>query len=297
MSTDSEAAEVPGQPARTLAHALRVMRPLARWLVRVGIGHKALSEALKPVFLEAARAEMQRGNQIETASGLSLLSGLHRKDVRALGENPPASVPTDRPARATPAQTLVSHWLAQDLPRLLPMMGDAPSFDALARSVSLDVHPRTLLRELERLGVAEEIDGGVQLRREAFVPDRRLDEASRLMSESAADHLAAGVHNLTGEGPVRFLEQSVFADRLTEASIQELEALGNKLWKKVLADMVKAAVLLETRDAAGHAPPITAPDGQPVPARADQRLRLGIFCYSTRMESLHPHPSAKDSSL
>ena len=297
MSTDPEAAGVPEQPARTLAHVLRVMRPLARWLVRVGVGHKALAEALKPVFLEAARAEMQRSQLHETDSGLSLLAGLHRKDVRALGLQLPSGLPPDRPGHATPAQTLVSRWLAEDLPQLLPLSGDAPSFDSLARTVSIDFHPRTLLRELVRLGVATETEGGVQLRREAFVPDRRLDEAARLMSESVADHLAAGVHNLTDDGPVRFLEQSVFADRLTEASIRELEALGNKLWKKVLADMVKAAVLLETRDAAGKAPPVIAPSGWPVPARADQRLRLGMFCYSTRMESLHPQAPAKDYSL
>jgi hypothetical protein len=298
MSTHPEAAAVPGQPARTLAHVLRVMRPLARWLVRVGVGHKALADALKPLFLEAARAELQRTQQRETDSSLSLLSGLHRKDVRLLGLEPSAGVPPERPARATPAQMLVSRWLAEDLPQLLPLAGEAPSFDALAKAVSIDVHPHSLLRELVRLGVAVETEGGVQLRREAFVPDRRLDEASRLMSESAADHLAAGVHNLVDEGPVRFLEQSVFAERLSPASVRELEALGNKLWKKVLADMVKAAVLLETRDAAGKAPPVVlTPGSRPVAARVDQRLRLGMFCYSTRMESLHPGVPAKDSSL
>lgn len=298
MSTDPASPEPTERPSPTLAHVLRVMRPLARWLVRVGIGHKVLADALKPVFLEAARAEMQRHGQRQTDSALSVLSGLHRKDVRSLGTTLPDGVPAERPARATPAQVLVSRWLADGLPARLPVAGDAPSFDALARLVSVDVHPRTLMRELLRLGVATEHDGQVELRREAFVPDRRLAEAGQLMSESAADHLAAGVHNLTGDGPVRFLEQSVFADQLSEASVRELEALGNQLWKKVLADMVKAATVLEARDAAaGNIGNGNGSSSNAAVPRNDQRLRLGMFCYSTRMESLQAlqtTPTPKD---
>ena len=267
--------------SHTLAQVLRVMRPLARWLVRSGIGHKVLADALKPVFLDAARAELQRHGQRETDSGLSVLSGLHRKDVKLLGTGPAAGVAAERPARATPAQMLVTRWLADDLPTTLPLAGEAPSFDALARAVSLDVHPRTLLRELLRLGVAQEDAGRVWLRREAFVPDRAHAEAGQMVADSVADHIAAGVHNLTGDGPVRFLEQSVFADQLGEASVRELEALGNRLWKQVLGEMVQAATVLEARDAAAREA------GGLVP-RADQRIRLGMFCYSTRMVSLDP---------
>ncbi|QHI98263.1 hypothetical protein GT347_09810 [Xylophilus rhododendri] len=285
MPTEPESAAL-NQPSQTLAHVLRVMRPLARWLVRAGVGHKLLAEALKPVFLEAARAELQRHGQRETDSGLSVLSGLHRKDVRALGEEAASELPPERPARATPAQVLVSRWLAEGLPLRLPVAGDSASFDALARGVSLDVHPRTLMRELLRLGVAAEEGDFIELRREAFVPDRAHAEAGQMVADSVADHLAAGVHNLTGDGPVRFLEQSVFADQLSEASVRELEALGNQLWKQVLGQMVQAATVLEARDAAlGSSPAVP---------RADQRIRLGMFCYSTRMAALNPPASAPE---
>ncbi|WPB57535.1 DUF6502 family protein [Xylophilus sp. GOD-11R] len=297
MSTEPEPAAALKQPAQTLAHVLRVMRPLARWLVRAGIGHKVLADALKPVFLEAARAELQRHGQRETDSGLSTLSGLHRKDVRALGAESVGELPPERPARATAAQVLVSRWLAEGLPQRLPVGGEGPSFDALARAVSVDVHPRTLMRELLRLGVATEDGDHIELRREAFVPDRRHAEAGGLVADSVADHLAAGVHNLTGDGPVRFLEQSVFADQLSEASVRELEALGNKLWKQVLGQMVKAATVLEARDAAAGATP------HPALPRPDQRIRLGMYCYSTRMAPLTPpaataaEPEHKKDSL
>ncbi len=43
-------------------------------------------------------------------------------------------------------------------PRILDRVGGPGSFEALAASVSNDVHPRTLLRELIRLGVATHVE-------------------------------------------------------------------------------------------------------------------------------------------
>ena len=275
-----------------LAHAVAVARPLAQWLVRSGVGYGALAAALKPLFLEAARAELEAAGTRQTDSALSLLSGLHRKDVRAYNEAGGATggapaLPL-KPGRPTPAQQVVSRWLAGGHPAVLPVAADASggglSFESLARAVSKDLHPRTVLQELVRLGVAEHdaAAGTLALRREAFVPDRAHREAGELLAGSVADHLAAGVHNLTAQDKVRYLEQSVFADELSAASGRELEQLGNRLWSQVLGEMVKAATALCERDAAAAAKPAA---GQP-PAPIDQRLRLGMFCYSTRMESL-----------
>ena len=67
-----------------LSEALAVAEPLVAWLVRSGIGHGAFAAALKPVFLEQAQAELQRTGRKSTDTAASLLSGLHREDVRAL---------------------------------------------------------------------------------------------------------------------------------------------------------------------------------------------------------------------
>jgi len=80
-----------------------------------------------------------------------------------------------------------------------------------------------------------------------------------------ADHLAAGVHNLTGAGPGRFLEQSVFADGLSVESVRQLHQLANRLWAEVLERVVAAAVPLCEQD-----------EGLP----DTQRFRLGLFSYS-----------------
>lgn len=70
----------PGQPV--LTQVLAMLQPLVVWLLRSGVGYTDLTAALKPVFLEAARAELARTGAKQTDSAISLLSGVHRKDVR-----------------------------------------------------------------------------------------------------------------------------------------------------------------------------------------------------------------------
>jgi hypothetical protein len=161
---------------------------------------------------------------------------------------------------------VVTRWLSRDdWGDSIPFSGDAPSFEALARAVSKDFHPRAVLQEMQRLGVAREVDGQVQLLREAFVPDAKHKESRELLAGSVADHLAAGVHNLSGASGPKFLEQSVFADGLSAESVQELNLMANALWAHVLQEVMAKAVPLCDRDI-DHPEP--------------QRFRLGLFTFS-----------------
>ncbi len=267
------ASDVPPSGPSALPHALVVMQSLATWLVRSGVGYGEFTAALKPVFLKAAVAEAARSHTRPTDSALSLLSGLHRKDVRALAPTLAEPDPATRLGKPTPASQVATRWLTGGWPERLPAAGPAPSFEALARSVSTDLHPRSVLQELLRLGIADEADGHVTLRRQAFVPDPRHEETRGMVAGSVADHLAAGVHNLTGGDARQFLEQSVFADGLSADSARELELLATRLWRDVLAAMVEAAVPLCEKDE---------------PAGGDQRIRLGMFCYAAPMNSTPP---------
>jgi hypothetical protein len=60
----------------------QVMAPLARLLLASGLDYTRLAAELKPLFIEQARLELLRSGQKDTDSAISLLSGVHRKDVR-----------------------------------------------------------------------------------------------------------------------------------------------------------------------------------------------------------------------
>lgn len=259
-----------------MQQAMAIMAPLVTWLIRSGIGHSEFAAALKPVFLAQAQEELARQQQKSTDSALSLLSGLHRKDVRTFREsagNTLEQVRADGAAWGKPsaANQVATRWLsADDWPQDLPLQGGDRSFEALSRSVSKDVHPRTVLQELVRLGMVREDKGSVRLLREAFMPEPKLQEARELFAGSVADHLQAGVHNLSAgpagtASPKKYLEQSVFADGLSPESVQQLNLLANELWAEVLHKVVEAASPLCEKDA-DHPEP--------------QRFRLGLFSYS-----------------
>lgn len=262
--------------ASALPEALAIVQPLVKWLVKSGIGHNEFAAALKPVFLAQAQEELALHNQKATDSAVSLLSGLHRKDVRAYRESAADTmeqVQADVSAWGKPsaANQVATRWLSlEGNADVLPLSGEKNSFEALARSVSKDFHPRSVLNELLRLGMVREENNKVQLLRNAFVPDPNHKEARKLFAGSVADHLNAGVHNLCSDRtdplqPRKFLEQSVFADGLSPESVQQLNLLANELWADVLQRVVEAATPLCERDT-DHPHP--------------QRFRLGLFSFA-----------------
>lgn len=259
-----------------LGAVLRAVAPLVCWLVRSGVGYAEFSTALKPVFLAEAHREAFRTGGKTTDSAISLLSGLHRKDVRQAATQAADCAPAHWVPRASLPSQVVARWVASGWPDALCLVGEQ-SFEILVKSVSTDLHPRTVQHELVRLGVVRVADGMVELVRRAFTPDASKNESQLFLADSVADHLAAGVHNLTDTGPRKYLEQSVFADGLHASSVKALEQLANQLWSDVMTRMVNAAIPLCEHDE---------------PLGGDQRLRLGMFCYA---KSTKPDPSKPQS--
>ncbi len=274
---------VPSEQSAALAlrEAAVLLAPLATWLLRSGVSYGALATALKPVFVEAARAELERAGKTPTHSALSVLSGVHRKDVRALAE---ARGPGAVAVKGVPlASQVYTRWVSakryrgrDGLPRALPRSGAGITFESLAREISVDVHPRTVMEELLRLGLVEQ-DGDLLVPvGTSFVPSQRRDELTALFAANAADHIAAAVHNLTSDAP-RYLEQSVFADGLGSESVAELHALAREAWQRAFQDMVKAARKRVAADGA-------------LPESEQQRMRFGVYFYSEPQEAAAPAP-------
>ncbi len=259
----------PSLPNPLMSEVLAVAQPLVQWMIKSGIGYNEFALALKPLFLSMAEQELQALDQKTSDSAISLLSGLHRKDVRAFrqeSEQHAQSIQLNRAQWSKPssANQVFTRWLSSDLPPSLPFQGSQGSFDALAQSVSKDVHPRALLQEMVRLGLVQERGESVHLVKDGFIPDTHQRQARELLSASVADHLAAGVHNIHQSESPKFLEQSVFANELSKESVDQLHALSKRLWERVLKEMVQAASVLCEEDA-GCADP--------------HRFRLGLFAF------------------
>lgn len=256
--------------ALALREATPLLQPLVRWLLRSGVRHGVLVELLKRVYVDVARAEIERAHAAPTQSAISVLSGVHRKDVRNLFDAAPA-VP---PRQAVPlASQVYTRWLTDrryrqrdGTPKPLPRKGSGASFERLARELSNDVHPRAVLDELLRLGVVQ-LDGELVVPvATAFMPSQQLDTLTALLAANVGDHLAGAVHNLS-VGPPGWLEQSVFADGLSATSVAELQRFGQQAWATAFETMVREATVRVERD-------------NDLPPHEAQRMRFGVYFYA-----------------
>jgi len=257
---------------------LRLLRPAARLLLRHGVSYRSFSVACKRVFLDAAQDELKARGMATTDSSITLLSGVHRRDVRSLLRESPQQAPgLKKPASL--ASEVVGRWL-QDKRyrkrngqlRALPRGNADDGFDALVHSVSQDIRPRAMLDELLRLGVAREQGDTVELVAESFVPREGFAEVAALIADNVHDHLAAAAENLHEQRG--HLEQSIFVDELTSASIADMQRVSAQAWKQAFALVMGQAQASFAHDAA-HAPP----------EQRQQRARFGVYFYSTAMDA------------
>lgn len=247
------------------------MGELTHWLVKSGVGYSEFSNAIRPLFYNEAIKELEYLGQKKTDSSLSLLSGLNRRDVGQIkqengGEHTTIpltcrnTMPISVPAR------VVALWVHKDLPYILPLTGNENSFEGLVKQISRDKHPRSILLELQRIGLVTETEGKVILHQESFTPAPEAHQAKQILAENISDHIAAGVHNLT-ENQNYFLEQAIFANELTEESVNYLKERTVELWgefsKILLAEAIERCQQDEGR------------------IDAIRRFRVGIFEYDT----------------
>jgi hypothetical protein len=260
---------------RALLQACRaVAKPLARLAVGQGLPFAELAEILKQGFVEAARAAHPGVAPNRAVSRISTATGLNRREVTRLMQPRADDV---APARPSPATQAFTRWLSDpalrgedDAPLPLPPQGPAPSFESLANSVTRDVHPRTLLEELSRLGLARiEEDGRVHLLRSAFVPRADLDRMLAFLGANVGDHLEAAADNVLADG-ARHFEQALFADELSEEALDEIRILVSAEWQRLLHTLAPALQeLIDADKSAGRL--------------ADQRIRIGLFTYTDAM--------------
>ncbi|NMF87281.1 DUF6502 family protein [Aromatoleum petrolei] len=277
----------PSPPTSLLRALRRVMRPLVRLMVRKGVTYPYFSDMLKGVFVEVAEQEFRLDTNTPSDSRISLLTGVHRKDVKRLRSQSP-EVADDLPAAVSLGAHLVSTW--QTTPPFCIRPGDpAPlarlastggerSFDALVARVSKDIRARVVLDEWLRLGIArvDEHDR-VHLETAAFIPQKGFDEKAAYFAHNVHDHACAAVHNLTTEGAPYF-ERSVHYDALSAASIVRLrDAVSSEGMQALLAFNALAADL-EARDAQG--------------TEARQRVTIGLYFYSEASSATVPSENA-----
>jgi hypothetical protein len=275
---------LPTPPAALLAASRRLLRPLVRLMLRSGITFPVLIDVLRYLFVEVAVTDILTEPKARTDSRISLLTGVHRKEIRRFREMPPDS--TVPPEVVTIASQIIARWLGsppfvddagqpRSLPRVTEAGTEGPSFDLLVCSVTTDIRSRAVLDDWLGQGLVRMApEDHVVLNAEAFIPRPGGQEQLFYFARNLHDHVAAAVANISVDDAAPFLDRSVHYDELAPGQARELEAFARDAAMRALLEVNRKA--LELVDAN------ETPDG-----RATHRVNFGAFVFS---EDVTPVP-------
>jgi hypothetical protein len=161
---------------------------------------------LKVVFIEAASEVLKSNAQTITESRLSIMTGIHRRDVKRL---------MNEDFKFDHFQDLVTKVIglwqtspqftesARNASERADVSKDAKTlsygsenslFADLVASVSQDLNPATVLFELERVGMVEKTSSGIRLVQDTYTPCKSMEEYFAL-AERDVKHLIAAVES------------------------------------------------------------------------------------------------------
>jgi len=202
----------------------QLLRPVARFCLNRSIKIQDGIEMLKHAFLEVAKEELEREGRLISNSRLSVMTGLHRRDVVRLlldgivvTENAPLLL------------RVIGQW-QQDRrftskagkPRPLSIEGKKSEFVDLVQSVSKDLNPYTVLFELERVGAVQRDDEMLELRADVYVPSGDVKESLGLLGRDIEDLVLAVEENVFRTPSIPHLHIKTQYDNIALPAIQEL---------------------------------------------------------------------------
>lgn len=222
----------------------KVLTPLVRVMIRYGFSYGTFSEIARSVFVEQAYKQLQRENQKATASAVSAITGLSRKEVSRLSKGGDAELVETEQKRNRAAQVM-SGWSNdpdfsnQGQPKILPLTGESGSFAELVRRYGSDVTASSILALLIRNGAVENGDTTVRLLSDAYIPMGTPIERLEILGTDANELITTIAHNIDAAPDQRVFQRKVSVDQLSADDVADFRAFSDE----------QSQALLETYDA------------------------------------------------
>jgi len=175
---------------------------------------------------------------------------------------------------------VLTYWTSQHeyvnkkgLPIAIPRNGDAPSFESLASKVTKDVHPKSILTEMQRLGLVAHNPSNdiVSVVDAIYVPRSNWPEMVSFIGFNVGEHLEASVDNVLGDGHEHF-EQALVADELSKESLETAKSMIHAQWRDLMTQLGPQLQALMEQD-------------KSLKREQSQQVRIGLYSY---MSAMHP---------
>ena len=168
---------------------LVMLRPIVRLCLRYGLGIQDLLEAMKIVLVGVAQEELERAQEKVNVSRLSVVTGLHRRDVSRIMDD--FGAPTES---VNLVSRVVTHWENSDeyltkggKAKTLSYEGEASEFSKLVKQVTKDIHFKGVLLQLERLNMVEKTSHGLRLSAGAHDVRKDMEKGYHVLSQDLED--------------------------------------------------------------------------------------------------------------
>lgn len=209
-----------------------ILKPLISWLIKNDIRYNSFLSIVKVLYFEASY-ELLKKETRPRVSQISILTGLHRKDVKLMiSKNFVSDINL---VKITPKEQIYSKWLGNSIylkdkstPKPLPMRGKV-SFETLIKSISKDIAPGTFLKEaIARKYIYIDKKGFINLNLKKIVDNSLTDEKLNIFGQNLSDHIKSATINISEKKPIYF-EKAVFYHDLDEDNLNKLETYSRKI--------------------------------------------------------------------
>jgi hypothetical protein len=177
-----------------------MLRPIVRFCFKNSIAVQEIIETLKLTLVDVAQQILQEQGEKVNVSRVSVITGLHRRDVIRLFRH---ATDGRREQPVNLISRIIGQW-EQDprfltksgKPRILGCDGPESEFVKLVHLVSSDLHSGTILFQLERLGLVRKRRNGLQLLSRNFDVRLDLDRGYQIMAHDVDSLINAVSENL-----------------------------------------------------------------------------------------------------
>jgi hypothetical protein len=196
-----------GQHSLLLTALLKALKPIARVLMKAGIGYREFAEISKCAFVDVATSDYGIRGRPTNISRVAVMTGLTRKEVKRIRNK--ISEGTDAQAlRVIPPAEILDKWHSDPKylddngrPVSLPLDGDNLSFASLVKQYGGDIPPGAMKTELRRVGAIEETDSGnLRVVKRFFRPVEKEDQLERALGQ-AIYGLGLNLNHNLGQSP------------------------------------------------------------------------------------------------
>lgn len=212
------------------AACLRLLRPLARIMLRHGLSSYDFSRIANIAFVRAAGDILREQGKPVSFSRVSAITGLHRHVVSVIVNSPDEGDPEpvhEKDYRRNRLARVLSGWHespaftdAEGRPSALAFDGPEPSFASLVRAFSGDIYPRIILDELLEVGAARvHEDGSVRAVSRRYSAGGAEPAAIQHLGSTGRDVFNTLEHNLGQTPEERLYDDTVVSVKLDRAAL------------------------------------------------------------------------------